>query len=161
MKFLTSVLLVLMLAGCATSYQKKGFTGGWSETQLDENLFRVNFQGNGYTSSQRAWDFALLRSAELALDNNYKYFILLGQDSVVNNSSYTTQTTSRTTGNAYATGNNASFSATTYSTGGNTYNIAKPSSANTVLCFKEKPAHFSYDAQFIYKSITAKYDIVK
>src|SRR5437764_1386447 len=56
----------LLFVACATPYQRHGFTGGFSESQLDENVFRVNFRGNGYTSPERAADFTLLRSAELA-----------------------------------------------------------------------------------------------
>jgi len=32
-------LIALGLAGCATAYQRQGMTGGFSETQLDENVF--------------------------------------------------------------------------------------------------------------------------
>lgn len=62
---------LLLLEGCATSHQEKGFTGGYSETQLAPDVFRVNFAGNGYTSSERAQDFALLRAAELSLVHEF------------------------------------------------------------------------------------------
>ena len=42
-------LVVAFTGGCATSYQSKGFTGGFSETQVSANSFQVYFQGNGYT----------------------------------------------------------------------------------------------------------------
>jgi len=38
-------LVLALLAACATPYQSKGYTGGFSETQLDVNVFRVNFNG--------------------------------------------------------------------------------------------------------------------
>ena len=50
------------MQSCATTYQSEGLTGGFSETQLDENIFRVTFYGNGYTGKERVTDFALLRS---------------------------------------------------------------------------------------------------
>ncbi len=59
---LASVFSLWFLSGCATSYQQRGFAGGYSETQLAPDVFRVNFEGNGYTSSERAQDFALLRA---------------------------------------------------------------------------------------------------
>ena len=40
---------------------------GFSETQLDTNVYTVRFSGNGYTSPSKAADFALLRSAEITL----------------------------------------------------------------------------------------------
>ena len=44
---LTPALCVAVLAGCATAYQPEGLTGGFDETQLDRNVFRVSFKGNG------------------------------------------------------------------------------------------------------------------
>ena len=46
-------------------------SGGFTESQLDTNVFRVTFKGNGYTSPDRAEDMALLRSAELALQHGF------------------------------------------------------------------------------------------
>ena len=66
------ILSAFLLSGCATAYQPKGFTGGFSETQLDESVFQVSFRGNAYTSSERAADFTLLRSAELTIENGYR-----------------------------------------------------------------------------------------
>ena len=51
--------IFILLVGCGTAYQKMGFTGGYTETQLGENIFNVSFQGNGYTSRERASDFLL------------------------------------------------------------------------------------------------------
>lgn len=148
------------MQGCATGYKSNGFTGGYSETQLDENVFKVSFRGNGYTRRERAEDFTLLRSAELALENGYKYFVIIDSSSHTRNSTYTTPVTSHTTANAYGTGNYAYGTATTTTSGGQTYNISKPSTSNTIVCFKEKPAAgFSYNAEFIYKNVSQKYGI--
>lgn len=152
--------IALLMQGCATAYQKTGFSGGYSETQLDENVFRVSFRGNGYTSRERAADFTLLRSAELTLECGFQYFAIIDANSETSHSSYTTPTTSYTTGSAYGTGNYAYGSATTTTSGGQTYHSSKPSSSNTIVCFKEKPENiFTYNAKFIYKTITEKYDI--
>ena len=161
MKHLSLIILVLaFLQGCATGYQSNGFSGGYSETQLDENVFKVTFRGNGYTSRERASDFTLLRSAELTLQAGYKYFSIVDANSYTSNSTYTTPTTSYTNTNVYGSGNYAFGNATTTTYGGQTYNISKPSSSNTIVCFKEKPANvFSYNADFIYKNITKKYGI--
>ncbi|MFV8451338.1 CC0125/CC1285 family lipoprotein [Vibrio campbellii] len=173
MKFLSTLLVPLvLLSGCATTYQSNGFSGGYSETQLDENVFKVAFRGNGYTSKERVADFTLLRSAELAMQNGYKYFVIVDANSYTVNGTYTTPTTvttnlnANTYGTANTFGNNTTYNASTYGTatttvsGGQTYNISKPSSSNTIVCFKEKPATgFSYNAGFIFKNITKKYDI--
>jgi uncharacterized protein (UPF0333 family) len=161
MKFLTVLMLSSsLLLGCSTSYQNNGFSGGYSETQLDENVFKVSFRGNGYTGKERVADFTLLRSAELTMQSGYKYFVIVDSNSSTKNSTYTTPTTSHTTANVYGSGNYAYGNATTTTSGGQTYNISKPSSSNTIVCFKEKPKNgFSYNAEFIFKNITKKYDI--
>ncbi len=173
MKFL-SILLVssVLFSGCATTYQSNGFSGGYSETQLDKNVFKVTFRGNGYTGRERVADFTLLRSAELTMQNGYKYFVVVDENSYTSNSTYTTpirattNINSNTYGSANIYGNNATYNANTYGTarttvsGGQTYNISKPSSSNTIICFKEKPTTgFSYNAEFIFNNITKKYDI--
>mgnify|MGYP003326504792 CR=1 FL=1 len=56
---------VLFITGCATTYQSQGFSGGFSETRLGENMFRVTFEGNGYSGKDRVADFTLLRSASI------------------------------------------------------------------------------------------------
>lgn len=161
MKRLLAVsFLVIFMQSCATTYQSAGFTGGFSETRLDENIFRVTFHGNGYTGRERATDFTLLRSAELTLEHGYKYFVIIDSDKFSIESSYTTPRNSYTTGMAYSYGNNMSLYATTTTTGRNTYNVSKPGLSKTIICFKEKPEKtISYNAEFIFKNITKKYGI--
>ncbi len=156
-------IFVALLAACATAYQKQGLMGGFSETQLGENVFKVTFKGNSFTSRERASDFTLLRSAELALEKGYKYFIIVDSEKYTKTEAYTTPTTSHTTGSAYGTRNRAYGSATTTTSGGKTYYYSKPRSTNTIVCFKEKPNvdGLVYDTAFVTKSIKKKYDIKK
>src|SRR5204862_5042008 len=88
--------------GCATPYQSGGFGGGFSDTQLALDIFRVNFRGNGYTSPERAQDFALLRASELALQHGFAHFAIIDQHNSTRVQSYTTPGTAQTT--AYGTG---------------------------------------------------------
>lgn len=159
MKFGITLLLALFLFACATPYQKSGLSGGFSETQLAENVFRISFRGNGYTRGERSDDFALLRSAELALEHGYTHFALAASGSSTNTSTYTTPTTSYTTGSAYSAGGSAYGSATTNTYGGQTVFISKPSSTNTVVMFKGKPdiQGMVFDAKFVYDSLRKKY----
>ncbi|PCJ95128.1 MAG: hypothetical protein COA45_12430 [Zetaproteobacteria bacterium] len=164
------LLPLIFLSACATPYQQQSFSGGFSETQLSENVFQVSFEGNGYTNKQRASDFALLRSAELALENGYDYFAITGSENSVDVSSYTTPLTAHTTGhsNTYGTlntyGNYGTYSGSTYGssstyfTGGDTTIINKPNSNITVVMFKKKPKDiFVLDANFLSTSLKAKY----
>lgn len=158
---LVLVAASFLLAGCATGYQARGFSGGFTETQLDTNVFRVTFNGNGYTAGDRAADFALLRCAELTLQRGYTHFAVVDARSDVTASTYTTPKQTYTTATVNAYGNMAQGSAQTYTTGGQTFTAHMPSSTNTILLLHGKPDNglFAFDAQFIYMSITQKYGI--
>jgi len=160
-KIVVLALVGLILAGCATPYQSQGLIGGFSETQLDENVFQVSFKGNAYTSSERAADFTLLRSAELTMENGYRYFIIVDSVRDSQAGAYTTPTRSHTTGSVYGAGNYAYGSAFTTTTGGQTYFYSKPRSTNTIVLFREKPEidGLVYDAKFVSGSIRQKHDI--
>ena len=149
--------IALVLSGCATSYQPQGLTGGFSETQLDTNMYRVTFEGNGFTDRQRSQDFTLLRSAELTLQHGYKYFVIINANQSSRYSSYTTP--SRTNVDATVYGNSISGTATTY--GGHTEVITKPSNSNTFVMYKTKPKSFSYNAKFIIASLKNQYKLNK
>jgi len=153
---LAATIGALISLGCATTYQSKGFTGGFSETQLAENIFQVRFRGNAYTSMERATDFTLLRSAELALQHGYPYFVVIDDAQHVDTSTYTTQPKATTNVDVFA------GTATTTYAGGETYVYRKPSVANTIVCFKERPgnAPVVFEAAFIQQSIRAKYGLV-
>ena len=161
--FIFIAIVAIVLSGCATPYQRVGFTGGYSETQLGDNIFQVSFRGNGYTSRDRASDFALLRSAELALEHGFRYFVIIESKQGAKIETYTTPSTSYTTGSAYGYGNYAYGSATTTTYGGQTYFISKPRATNTILCFKERPEinGLVFDAEFVTKSIKKKYGMTK
>ena len=145
--WIITLLLAISLQACSTPYQKLGYRGGYSETALDENVFKVSFQGNKKTSRERAWDFALLRSAELTLERGYLYFI------VMDNSYYEKLGTYRSP--TFVVGTNMVV-------GGHSIVTTAPSSTNLIACFYKKPENvFSYSARFIYEEITSKYGIEK
>ena len=164
----------LLVTACATKYKPQGFGGGYSSTRLDENVFQVSFRGNAVTSATRAKDFTMLRSAELALQNGFKYFIVLDSDenivldSVENTQDYSNMMPSSLTANMSNATFKTSDSNPTYTTkvfGGETYRIRvldhsdlKPHTSNTIICYKEKPEGFSYNAESLAESIRQKYD---
>jgi hypothetical protein len=156
-----SVTFAALLLGCATTYQSSGFTGGFSEVQLDKNMWKVTFEGNGYTKKQRAEDLAMLRSADLTIKNGYRYFAFVSTDSSVANHVMQMPSSSTTTFNANSYGNNISGTASTNNYGGNIVNIRKPSTTNTVFMAKsrEEISGISYDAQFICGSLGKTYEV--
>ena len=136
--YIVIIANIFFIIGCAaTSYQPRGRTGGYSDTQLNKNVFRVSFAGNGFTSRDRVTDFLLLRSSELTLQHGFKYFI------ITNSKEY------------------SYYSITPKSTG--SHIITKPVENCTIICFYKKP-HVNnniivYNAKFIVKSLKTKYGI--
>ena len=59
-----TIALPLTVAACATTYQPKGFSGGYSESQLDPTTVRVTFEGNGYSRKSKGSDPLNLRGRE-------------------------------------------------------------------------------------------------
>lgn len=162
MRTLAAISLVIFLGGCATAYQPQSFSGGFSETQLDTNVFRVSFKGNGYTHADTAEELALLRSAELTLKNGFTHFAIIDGRSREQLGTYTTPTQSYTTANASAYGNSAYGTAQTTTYGGQTFRVSKPSTTNTIMCFNGKPdiQTLVYDAQFVCNSLGQKHGVV-
>jgi hypothetical protein len=155
MRALFIVVLAVILVACATPYQRQSSNGGFTETQLAENIFQITFKGNGYTERDTVTDYALLRSAELTIENGFSYFLLTNSQQYLNQESYTTPTNTYTTATVY--GN--SIHGSTITSGGQTFMISKHSVTNTIYCFKEKPDNFAYDARFIIRSLRQKYGI--
>ncbi|WP_426269133.1 CC0125/CC1285 family lipoprotein [Dyella kyungheensis] len=141
-----TALVALALGGCATAYQSKGLTGGFSETVLSPDSFKINFSGNGFTSAERASDFAVLRAADKSLELGCNYFGIMNE------------------------ADGATVGSATISSGGwnhhsawgvsNTFPIVKPNSSLFVKCSREQVAGANLlDAHYIAQSIRAKYGI--
>jgi hypothetical protein len=158
--YLAFLLGLVMLVISCTGYQSKGLTGGYSDTQMAQDVFRVNFAGNAYTSGERAQDFTLLRAAQLTITNGYKYFAVLDEQSYSKVSTFTTPGQAYTTGTAFASGSVGTYSGTTTYTPSTTHVMHKPRSALLIKCFNEKPDNIQvFDASFIEKSIKQKYNL--
>ncbi len=75
-----ALLMTMLLFACATAtpYQPQiagqRVSGGYSETRLDENRYRVNFSGNSFTSRETVEGYLLYRAAELTVESGYDWF---------------------------------------------------------------------------------------
>lgn len=161
-------LASVLISGCATGYNKDGLFGGFTETQLAPDLFRVTFKGNAYTSRERVADFALLRASELCQSNGFPYFAIVAGQSGGKTESYTTAGTSQTTGSGNYQGTRIgsnvlgsyNYSSTTTYQPGQTFTMFKPETGLLVQGFKEKPKDiFTFDAAFLARSIKDRYGI--
>ena len=76
-------LQLLLLAGCSTSYHQKGFFGdGYSDYRVNQDKFAVIFRGNEYTDSEDVRRFAMMRAAELTLQNGFRYFTVISEKDI-------------------------------------------------------------------------------
>ena len=149
MKTLALAATLLLLAGCATPYQSGGFRGGYKEVQLDENVFQVSFRGNAFVTADRVENYTLLRSAEVAMENGYDYFVIIDKDAYETTGAVYTPATTYTSGSL--SGNNFYGTTTTY--GGMMSSYSKPSSSNMIACYHEKPEGFSFRSENVISSL--------
>jgi hypothetical protein len=81
-RVVSSAILVLALAGCATGYQPMGFGGGFEELKLSADTYRISVRANAYSSPERAQNIALLRASELTLQSGFDRFVIVGGDGI-------------------------------------------------------------------------------
>ncbi|HEY2028582.1 MAG TPA: hypothetical protein VGH20_05160 [Myxococcales bacterium] len=131
-----TIVALLLVTACATGYHESNLAGGFSDTQLQDDTFRVYFHGNAFTTAEEMSDYTMLRAAEVALDHGFKFFVVADQ----------AQTTI-----VGAAGTRGSISI--YQVGAN--------HSQTIVCYPDKPQAMAlvYDANAVYGSITTKYRI--
>jgi len=152
-KIITAIFAVSLLTACSTGYQSDNFwslKGGYSETQLAEDTYAINFKGNGYTGLEKASDLAMMRAAEIGLQSGFTYFTV-----IENNAGFKTSY-DEPNYNCRAIGNNVNCS----SSGGGT--TKRPLTSKTVKYYKSRPADTAgtiYEAAFVFASIAKKYGL--
>ena len=77
------MFLSILLVSCTTGYRPLGDSGGYWDERIEPttNRFTIGYDGNKWHSDpvnrkERVIDLALLRSAEVALENGFKYFVV-------------------------------------------------------------------------------------
>lgn len=94
---LLAVLVTASVAGCAEEPPYFGPAGpdhptGYTDQQIDQNRFRVSYQGNASTPRTTVENFLLLRSAEVALQAGYPYFLFDTRDTKTKTTYFSTFT---------------------------------------------------------------------
>ncbi|MGA4579833.1 CC0125/CC1285 family lipoprotein [Limisphaera sp. VF-2] len=152
---------LLGLLGCATPYQRANLLGGYTDVALAPDTFRVSFAGNAYTSSRRAYEYALLRAAEVVAMNGFRYFCIVKakEDSYV--STTVTPGYSQTTGYISNTsGGQAQVNVETMHIPPQVVTSSKPEVTLVVKAFQNKPDdHDVFDAPFLIQSLRAYYGL--
>ncbi len=60
-----SISAALLLISCATPYQPKGFSGGYTDFETQPGIYFVSFRDNGYTSRDIVIRYWHQRAAEI------------------------------------------------------------------------------------------------
>lgn len=159
MRVLFAIVISLTVIGCATSYQPTSIGGGFSETRLSENTWRVVFRGNALARSERTEDLALMRAADIALQHGFS--VIQVQRSNTASTTVITSMPAYTTvqGRATTSGNQTRFRAQGVTYGGDDTDEIVTSTL-VVSAFHDKPSDGKgdmYEARFLCESIGAKY----
>jgi hypothetical protein len=151
---LVSSIILIVLAGCETPYGPTSLMGGFSETQVAPDVFSINFRGNGFTTSERSWDFVMLRAAELTLQNSFRYFAVVREDASTEVSAFTMPGYAST---SIQRGRHGLYGYTSYTPPTTSY-VSKPRNRLLIRCSNAKPEG-GFDAEFIVRSIGGKYRV--
>ncbi|WP_300379516.1 hypothetical protein [Henriciella sp.] len=138
-----SIIALTLTTGCAT-YTEGGAFGGFNETPLARDTYRIQAYGNGLTSRQKTNAIAMVRAADLARMNGYSLFMILDYDEWADTSYHTTPATVTTdtsySGSGYTSGsaNCNSFgygygSGSTWCSGNARTNVSGNSTSRTTI----------------------------
>jgi hypothetical protein len=111
-------LLALAICGCATPYGRHQLAGGYSEVRIQNDIYRIVFDGNGFIHKSAVDYYALVRAAELTVQQGRNYFRILGADTDVKTTNVFIPGQTFATSNTYGTGYGH---ATAYPVGRNVY----------------------------------------
>jgi hypothetical protein len=158
-----AALAVLLFCSCATPYRPLKRGTGYASTQVASNEFTIRFEGNAATDLERMYDFALLRSAEVTLQNDFRFFSVLD---VTNTSSAKRYTRVYRTYSTTPVVGAQDFGRYDYFPAPATVEVQVPQiyyEPGTVLfikCFLKSPEQaFAYDAVELQESLKRKYGL--
>ena len=141
-----SVSVLILLGACATPYKpaSKAHAKGYFDTKLQDKVYDITFNGNSDTNFKKAKDYALLRAAEVCLENGYRTFQIINtENNSINETFVSTNTTKYNTGYSY------SYSSVESS--------SKPQISIVILCSPTDDLFFK--AKDVRNSLRAKYRI--
>ena len=162
------ICLSIFLFSCSTGYRPLNDSGGYWDERIESssNKFKIGYDGNKWHSDpvnrkERVIDLALLRSAEVALENGFKYFIIsdsraytektdLLQGSIPSNTT-ASRLQRRNTSVTYQV--KASFSTVNY------VDIDKDSLTNNVMQSGEFKGYPLYQADLVIYTVLKKYNM--
>lgn len=144
MRYFVLLLSLILLSACSTTYGPKGPTGGYSELQVSDNVYRINVSGNGYTSQETVQSFALLRASELTLAAGKQRFVIL-DDKVDSQSEVYSSGFGSSTTNVYGSTAYTTYSSPTINT------VTRAGGVVVIEIIEEQDPRFgtAYDARLL------------
>ena len=132
------IAALVTTSGCAlgpTGYHPLCWNGGYENVIVQSGIYRVGFYGNGSTHKSQAKDFALMRAAELTLNEGLPYFETIEQESAVQTSMS--------------------------NLGENLVTLHRPNCSLMIRCLENKSEGrgFVYDAAQVYENLRLQYGI--
>ena len=156
---LAASMAIPLLSGCVTPMVPTGYVPapdpagyGYSETQTADGNLEITFRANEATSLEQATDFALLRSASVALENGCRFFAIVAMEVASTQEAETSSPELRTLSHADQLSGRALR-------GGPVTDATAPTSLITVSC-RDAGDGAAYDADFIRDSVTEKHGLV-
>lgn len=137
MRMTLVISLAFVFAGCSTDYgpSTKSAAGGYEESRIADDVFRVEFHGNAFTSKKKARQCAMRRAAEVAMEHNYSYFSVIGENDDTGRKNVDFGTNYHTTGTV---NNFGQFSSNTQANK-QTMTAYYPGVIVTIKCFEVAP----------------------
>jgi S1-C subfamily serine protease len=74
-----AMAMVVVIAGCATKYQPMGFTGGYTDQSLGDNVYLIQVNVNAYTSAATAYRYFHRRAQELCQSKGFSGYRVLDE----------------------------------------------------------------------------------
>ena len=162
-----AMFLSVLLISCTTGYRPLNDSSGYWDERIEpsSNKFTIGYDGNKWHSNpvnrkERVMDLALLRSAEVALENGFKYFI------VSDSKAYTEKTrslqgsiTSNTTASRLKRNASETYQIKAIFKTVNYVELAEDLRTNAVMQSGEFKDYAVYNADFIVYTIHRKYDM--
>ena len=162
-----AMFLSILLISCTTGYRPLNDSSGYWDERIEpsSNKFTIGYDGNKWHSNpvnrkERVMDLALLRSAEVALENGFKYFI------VSDSKAYTEKTrslqgsiTSNTTASRLKRNASETYQIKAIFKTVNYVELAEDLRTNAVMQSGEFKDYAVYNADLVVYTINRKYDM--
>ena len=151
------ILLSVLLSSCTTtSYQELDSSVGYWDEKVNQSAdtFKIGFDGaewnrNSIAEQEKVIDYALLRSAEVALDNGFRYFV------ISENLSYTEKKTTKET----ETSNSETFRHKAIFTTVNYIDLEEKLRHNSMMQDGEFKGYAVYNVDLVLYTIKIKYNL--